>query len=163
MESGATSTSRTSRKCGSHQSHTRTTLAQASTAWNSNIIFQLINMINQNKLPGPDCRRVQAAEKGGTDSAAIEEENQESLNLQSSVPSVPDPTRLVLYLLASLQECMSFNTLPFHRQYSLPFHLLPPQKMSPWSPDQQGHSLELRNCSELGHSPLQLARAALEP
>lgn len=70
MESGAISMSRTSRRCGSHQNHTQTTPAQASTAWNINQILQLINMINKNKLPEPDCRMVQAAEKGGTDPAA---------------------------------------------------------------------------------------------
>lgn len=68
-EPGAISTSR---KCGSHQNHTQTTLAQASTAWNANLIFQLISVINKSKLPEPDCRRVQAAEKGGTDPVAAE-------------------------------------------------------------------------------------------
>lgn len=70
--------SRTRRKCGSHQNHTWTTLAQASTAWNINLIFQLINMIYKNELPEPDCRRVQAAEKGRTDPAVLEEMNQET-------------------------------------------------------------------------------------
>lgn len=64
--------SRTSRKYESHQNNTWTTLAQASTTWNVNLIIQLIQMINKNKLSEPDCRRVQAAEKGGTDPAVIE-------------------------------------------------------------------------------------------
>lgn len=130
-----TSTGRTSRKCRSHQSHMQTTLAQASTAWNVNLIFQLINMINQNKLPEPACRRAQAAEKGGTDPAG-KEENQETPNLQTSVPL----------------SLTGFNTLPSY--------LLLPQRMSPQCP---GHSLEFRDCSELRHSPLQLAGAALQP
>lgn len=93
-ESGATSTS--SRKSVSHQNHTLTTLAQASTAWNVNLIFQLINMINKNELPEPDCRRVQAAESQGTDPAAAEEMNQETLNLQTSSHQVLEVS--ILYL-----------------------------------------------------------------
>lgn len=54
-----------------HMDHT-------SPSWNINLIFQLINMIYKNELPEPDCRRVQAAEKGGTDPAVLEEMNQET-------------------------------------------------------------------------------------